>query len=228
MRCWIIRHGWHSSRHRLPARLRGATCNRNDAGIHRGRTNRSGPHRHCADPQIESEKRLVGILRRYGYRRSDSLGNHILTVSLWLEGWRRWPNPTQETDYRLLDHGWRLIWERFDQIVVRKLLFVELTELSLIQQRTINRVLPVGEVNGHRVIVDIVRVDRQRFWTIQATAEILPLNLCLRLFLPCRVYTIKRFLAELAHICCLELINPDRQELYLFIKLHNHRPVARA
>jgi hypothetical protein len=28
-----------------------------------------------ADPQIESEKRLVRILRRYGYSRSDSLGH---------------------------------------------------------------------------------------------------------------------------------------------------------
>ncbi len=28
-----------------------------------------------ADPQIESDKRLVGILRRYGYSRSDSLGH---------------------------------------------------------------------------------------------------------------------------------------------------------
>ncbi len=28
-----------------------------------------------ADPQIESEKRMVGILRRYGYSRSDSLGH---------------------------------------------------------------------------------------------------------------------------------------------------------
>jgi hypothetical protein len=28
-----------------------------------------------ADPQIESEKRLVGILRRYGYSRSDSVGH---------------------------------------------------------------------------------------------------------------------------------------------------------
>ena len=28
-----------------------------------------------ADPQIQSEKRLVRILRRYGYSRSDSLGH---------------------------------------------------------------------------------------------------------------------------------------------------------